>query len=150
MSGTALYFPPEIPLWSPPGDVWALGATIHYLCTSQPPRDFSAPQTGFADMYAWAASLTYAVIAIDVEPERRTIVPMDGWALASWNVHVYPAKLASFMYHMLNFSAGQRITAVELVEEVGEVLMGVYMSMGYEDMDREEREMWDMVARSAL
>ncbi|KAL8713273.1 MAG: hypothetical protein Q9225_006793, partial [Loekoesia sp. 1 TL-2023] len=35
--GTPMYQPPELPLHSPQGDIWALGACIHVMATGSPP-----------------------------------------------------------------------------------------------------------------
>jgi serine/threonine protein kinase len=149
-SGTALYFPPEKPVWTPPGDVWALGATIHYICTGQPPRDFSLPQAGFADIHEWAENLDFDIIPIDEAPQWRDIIPVDERAFASWNQHVYSRNLARLMYRMLNESVDGRITAVQLVVKIRHMMLKDYLSREWEDIGQDERDIWDMVASSGL
>jgi len=70
--GSYDYQPPERPVATAAGDVWALGATAHFLALNEPPVNARSAKKVFdGDAKKWKNSLVRAVISINLPPDQR-------------------------------------------------------------------------------
>ncbi|KAL9008881.1 MAG: hypothetical protein Q9173_006040 [Seirophora scorigena] len=94
--GTPAWQPPEIPVHTPQGDVWSLGACIHVMATGSPPLS-SAPR-GWKDG-DWLE-----------QPQARMVADLKKFG--------YSRHLDDAMYAAMRTRANQRLLGKELVKAV--------------------------------
>jgi serine/threonine protein kinase len=113
--GTPDYKPPEAPLATTAGDIWSLGASIHYLCLGEPPVNSFAPQQGEEDDDdIWRANLPRNALHINTPPsQRRSQWDFLGSAEEVWE-QTYSDDLDGVMHLALRMVPMERASATEL------------------------------------
>ncbi|KAL8937636.1 MAG: hypothetical protein Q9216_004327 [Gyalolechia sp. 2 TL-2023] len=96
--GTPMYQPPELPIHSPQGDVWSLGACIHIMATGSPPikaipKGWQSKASGWYD-----------------EPSARVVANLEKFG--------YSPQLDDAMYTVMRSDPGKRLVGKALVKRV--------------------------------
>ena len=86
---------PEIPQFTSAGDIWGLGAIIHWLCHGEPP--IRPPPGGFPG----------SVTDWEKRPEARDVIPLPP---------LYSSKLNDYMLDCLEWNPSDRISSRWLVD----------------------------------
>ncbi|KAL8933689.1 MAG: hypothetical protein Q9211_005643 [Gyalolechia sp. 1 TL-2023] len=96
--GTPMYQPPELPIHSPQGDLWSLGACIHVMATGSPP--IKAIPTGWQGKPSgWYE-----------EPSARIVANLEKFG--------YSRQLDDAMYVVMRSDPSKRLLGRELVKRV--------------------------------
>ncbi|KAL9002587.1 MAG: hypothetical protein Q9188_004498 [Gyalolechia gomerana] len=96
--GTLMYQPPELPIHSPQGDVWSLGACIHVMATGSPPIK-AFPKGWQGKPSGWYE-----------EPSARVVANLEKFG--------YSRQLDDAMYAVMRSDPSKRLTGKELVKRV--------------------------------
>lgn len=96
--GTPMYQPPELPIHSPQGDIWSLGACIHIMATGSPPIK------GVPKAFKGKVSKWYE------EPSARLVANLTKFG--------YSRQLDEAMYTVMRTDPSKRLVGKELVKRV--------------------------------
>lgn len=96
--GTLMYQPPELPIHSPQGDVWSLGACLHVMATGSPPIK-AFPKGWQGKPSGWYE-----------EPSARVVANLEKFG--------YSQQLDDAMYAVMRSDPSKRLTGKELVKRV--------------------------------
>jgi len=116
--GTPDYAPPEAPLSTSAADVWALGASIYFLCLGEPPVNSLASVPNYQhkdlDDGEWRRSLPRKALHVNVPlGERRSQWEFLGSAEEDWEA-VYSGALDRILHAALEIDWRRRVGAREL------------------------------------
>lgn len=96
--GTPMYQPPELPIHSPQGDVWSLGACIHIMATGSPPIK-GVPKKWKGKTSEWFD-----------EPSARLVANLTKFG--------YSRHLDEAMYTVMRTDPSKRLVGKDLVKRV--------------------------------
>jgi hypothetical protein len=107
--GTCDYMPPERPIANKAGDVWGLGATIHYLATGAPPINMALKEKLEPHLNTDDWQILQAI------PRQVQKLSMWPQAYARSHYEVYSPGIDYWMHRCLELDQNMRITAEQLV-----------------------------------
>ena len=124
--GTPQWHGPPKGIMDTPGDIFGLGATIHYLCVGMPPVDEMASgklmKMG-GDPHTYYFELPRRVIDIRSPPHERKELTGHQVCTVAWNI-TYSQELYDVMMLALEMDHRKRASAVQLLTRIQNYLRG--------------------------